>query len=320
MITPGVGVYEGQWVAGLREDPRATVRYDNGEVYVGGFVGDTRSGPADWRDAKGSTFHGRFAHNEKDLTSWTTHQLYDNGGQLLGLYAVELVVCLFPRAWARHRTRLWWPCAFVCALRAPRAGDVYDGPMQGLKRNGEGVLVTVAGVTYKGTFVADELEGEGDILSALWTYHGDVTRSKPHVGHLEWGGGWVGLQCWVCLCRRKSCAHVRGRVWRTDLGVQQACSVCFTVCLYRPSLTGKRCLCIPNGRQVRGRVVPRRSSRTWHPVVRSGWLLQGRRTWCMAALLRLSRVLCKDPHRLCVWVSVCGHGLHPSWLWMRVAV
>ncbi len=72
-------MYRGQWVAGARTDPKAVVHYENGEVYEGGFLNDVRTGPAKWWDAKGNTFVGAYKDNEKDLSSWTCHQIYANG-------------------------------------------------------------------------------------------------------------------------------------------------------------------------------------------------------------------------------------------------
>ena len=85
MVTPGVCVYDGQWVSGERQDANATVKYNNGEVYIGAFVREKREGEAVWTDAKGNVFRGRYKDNEKDLSSWTCHQTYNNGTHCCGV-------------------------------------------------------------------------------------------------------------------------------------------------------------------------------------------------------------------------------------------
>ena len=61
---------------------QATCKYENGDVYIGGFQHDKRVGDAIWTDVKGNVFRGRYKDNEKDLSSWTCHQIYDNGNAL----------------------------------------------------------------------------------------------------------------------------------------------------------------------------------------------------------------------------------------------
>ena len=110
----------------------------------------------------------------KDVAVWYSRGQPHNDfllPQNLGICGLRVVVALVVAV------TLLPPCCV--AVSGP--GDVYDGPMRGVQRWGEGVLVTSAGVTYKGVFEADELEGVGEILSPTWTYKGRVTKSRPHV-------------------------------------------------------------------------------------------------------------------------------------------